>query len=201
MVRRQVFDEGCRVTGAVQVPRVPGAIRFEARPFSDADSLNLDLLNVTHKVHYFIFGPQGSEKSDVLTSSGSPRINLYKNIAQNVPPDTLTDTTFPITSFGQTSHHFLQVIPTLTPQGYFYQATHKHQPMRRNVKNSREHLERGVGRQFPSASFTYELSPIEVNIQPPKRRWYDLIVGLLGNIGGTVSMISLINYMGTSLFS
>ena len=41
----------CAIPDRTRAVDAPEVIRFEARPFSDADSLNLDVLNVTHKVH------------------------------------------------------------------------------------------------------------------------------------------------------
>jgi len=196
--KHAIFEEGCRVHGSLEVPRVPGAIRFEARPYSSVDSLNLDTLNVSHRVHHFTFGAVNSRTTDVIARDGRPRVALYEKFVDRATPDTLTNTVFSMPDFGMTSHHFLQIIPTRTPEGYLYQSTHRHRPMRRNVKNTKTHLDRGIGRQFPSASFTYELSPIEVHIQRPKRRWYDLITGLLGNVGGTVSMISVFNSVASS---
>lgn len=52
------FKESCRVTGSVEVARVPGILHFEARPFSgekDA-SLNPAFTNVSHKVYHLSFG-------------------------------------------------------------------------------------------------------------------------------------------------
>merc|ERR1719183_991264 len=52
----EVFSEGCRISGHIEVARVPGTLHFQALPQSKDKTLNLAFTNVSHYVHHFSFG-------------------------------------------------------------------------------------------------------------------------------------------------
>merc|ERR1719378_193431 len=51
----QIFQEGCRITGQLEVARVPGTVHFQAM-HTNEKTLNLAFTNVSHHVHHFSFG-------------------------------------------------------------------------------------------------------------------------------------------------
>ena len=50
-----VFSEGCRLSGSLEVARVPGVVHFQAM-HSNEKTFNLAHTNVSHMVHHFSFG-------------------------------------------------------------------------------------------------------------------------------------------------
>ena len=103
----QVFDQGCRLSGFVDVARVPGTLQFSAQPFSRQDFLNLPLLNISHVVHHLSFTPPDLDQG---TSTAMLRSLVPSEHAHAVNP--LDDKTFTTYRFHEEAHHFLQVVGT-----------------------------------------------------------------------------------------
>lgn len=164
-----LFSEGCRMTGNIEVARVPGTVHFQAQHTSDR-TLNLAFTNVSHTVHHFSFGER-----PYRTVSGLPR--EYK---KHVTP--LDGKTFTTDTFHKAPVHYIKVVHTRFPDSggvTSYQQTHQ---------TSVRTLQR---RTVPQAKFSYDLSPVEVVVTKGQRRWYDFLTQCLAIIGGAVSFMSL----------
>jgi thiol-disulfide isomerase/thioredoxin len=164
----EVFGEGCRLTGHVEVARVPGTVHFQAT-HTNEKTLNLAFTNVSHTVHHFSFGEAPRRSVFGLPSE-------YK---RHVNP--LDGKTFTVDKFHKAPSHFIKVVHTrFTESGIrSYQQTHQW-----SVRT----LQR---KTVPQAKFSYDLSPVEVVVSKGDRRWYDFLTQVFAIIGGAFSVMSM----------
>mmetsp|Transcript_56078 Transcript_56078/g.122628 ORF Transcript_56078/g.122628 Transcript_56078/m.122628 type:complete len:290 (+) Transcript_56078:3-872(+) len=169
-----VFAESCRISGLVEVARVPGTLHFQAVHNAER-TLNLAYTNVSHTVHSFVFGSN---------NAGPLHVNIanlwsatWSGFKQNLNP--LAGKTFSVSRFHQAPHHYLKVVHTKMGQNRMYQQTHHWSA--RNVAR----------RAVPQAKFSYDLSPVEVVISYSRRRWYDYVTSVFAIIGGAFTFMSM----------
>lgn len=162
-----LFQEGCRMSGHLEVARVPGTVHFQAMNSKDK-TLNLAFTNVSHTVHHFSFGE-------------APRRMIYALPGQykrHVNP--LDGRTFTVGKFHQAPNHFIKVVHTRFESGLrSYQQTHQW---------SVRMLQR---KTVPQAKFSYDLSPVEVLVTKGDRRWYDFVTQLFAITGGAFTVLSM----------
>lgn len=165
-----VFSEGCRMSGHIEVARVPGTVHFQA-VHTNAKTLNLAFTNVSHFVHHFSFGeaPRRSISS------------LPKEYRRHVNP--LDGKAFIATKFHHAPQHYIKVVHTRFESSSVrsYQQTHQW-----SVRT----LQR---KTVPQAKFSYDLSPVEVLITKGHRRWYDFVTSVLAIIGGAYSSMAIVH--------
>ncbi|CAE7705237.1 PDIL5-4 [Symbiodinium pilosum] len=163
-----VFSEGCRVSGSVNVARVPGTVHFQVGQSKERD-INPAFTNVSHTVHHFSFGeaPRGLKAS------------LPRQYRSHVNP--LDGQTFLVDKFHKAPSHFIKVVHTRFEDSDLrsYQQTHQW-----SVRT----LQRGT---TPQAKFSFDLSPVEVVIGKSDRRWYDYITQIFAITGGAFTVMSL----------
>lgn len=155
--------------------RVPGTLHIEAKHATD-QSINYAYVNTSHTVNSFSFGEESPEKYRHL---------LPTEYQEHVAP--LNGKTFVVDHFHMAPHHYIKVMSTSFPDygTSSYQMTH-HSNFRSIAKSAR-----------PQASFSYDLSPVEVIVTTKSRRWYDFITSILALIGGTFTFMSMISGMYT----
>jgi len=163
-----MFNEGCRLSGSLDVARVPGTVHIQTMHSSEK-TLNLALTNLSHTVHHFSFGmaPRRSIAS------------LPKEYKKHVNP--LDGRTFIVNKFHQAPHHYIKVVHTRFEASGLrsYQQTHQWsvRMMQRTIK--------------PQAKFSYDLAPVEVIVSKGERRWYDFVTQVLAIIGGAYTVMSI----------
>lgn len=162
-VYHSIFTEGCRMSGSVDVARVPGTIHFQDRVINPA------FTNVSHTVHHLTFGEAPRGLKSALPSE-------YRN---HVNP--LDGQTFIADKFHKALSHFIKVVHTRFEDSGLrsYQQTHQW---------SVQTLQRGT---TPQAKFSYDLAPVEVVISKGERRWYDYITQIFAITGGAFTIMSL----------
>eukprot|EP00927_Polykrikos_kofoidii_P054722 TRINITY_DN49105_c0_g1_i1.p1 TRINITY_DN49105_c0_g1~~TRINITY_DN49105_c0_g1_i1.p1 ORF type:complete len:503 (-),score=61.58 TRINITY_DN49105_c0_g1_i1:108-1616(-) len=168
-----IFAESCRLTGHLDVPRVPGTLHFEARSATD-HKLNYAFTNVSHRVNHLSFGINDEMSVAVPDEYGF----------QARPLD---DQAFVSTKFHQAAHHHIKVIHTRREYERgrsVYLMTHQW------------HLRTTPRHEPPKARLSYDLAPVEV-IVSHSRRWYDFATSTLGIVGGAFSSLSMV-YGGIS---
>lgn len=168
----QMFSEGCRMKGILDVARVPGTVHFQAMHTQDK-TLNLAFTNVSHHVHRFTFGEAPETTRTALPSE-------YK---KNVNP--IDGRTFVVPKFHNAPHHYVKVVNTRfeTSSIRSYQLTHQW-----NVRTIRR-------KEVPQAKFSYDLAPVEVVIRKAERRWYDFVTSIFAIVGGTFTVMSMTSGM------
>jgi len=165
----QIFAEGCRLTGHMEVARVPGTVHFQA-VHTNEKTLNLAFTNVSHHVHHFSFG---EAENDAF------RNRLPEEFRRHVAP--LDGKTFISPKFHMAPHHFIKVVHTRFDEmkTRSYQQTHQW---------SARMLRR---KTVPQARFSYDLSPVEVVVKKSDRRWYDFVTSIFAIIGGAFTVFSM----------
>lgn len=168
-----IFTEGCRISGHLEVARVPGTVHFQAVHPKDKN-LNLAFTNVSHTVHHFSFGEAPRRSIAALPADFKRHVNP------------LDGKVFVTDKFHQAPQHYIKVVHTRfeTNNIRSYQQTHQ---------SSVRTIARKV---VPQAKFSYDLAPVEVIISKGERRWYDFLTSVLAIIGGTYSSIALITGIG-----
>jgi len=164
----QIFGEGCRLSGHVEVARVPGTVHFQAVHTRDK-TLNLAFTNVSHTVHHFSFGEAPRQSANQLPAEYRRQVNP------------LDGRSFTVDKFHKAPTHFIKVVHTRfeTTGMRSYQQTHQ---------SSVRTLQRTTN---PQAKFSYDLSPVEVVVSKSDRRWYDFITQVFAIIGGAFSVMSV----------
>lgn len=163
-----IFSEGCRLSGFLEVARVPGTVHFQAVHPKDKN-LNLAFTNVSHTVHHFSFGEAPRRSITALPGEYKRHVNPFDG------------QTYVANKFHMAPQHFIKVVHTRFEWSNLrsYQQTHQWSVRTMNRKS------------VPQAKFSYDLSPVEVVVTKGERRWYDFLTSLLGIIGGTYSMIAV----------
>mmetsp|Transcript_20304 Transcript_20304/g.36885 ORF Transcript_20304/g.36885 Transcript_20304/m.36885 type:complete len:469 (+) Transcript_20304:63-1469(+) len=164
----EIFGEGCRIYGFVEVARVPGTVHFQAMQYSQDKTLNLAFTNVSHRVEHFSFG-----------SADKSVAKLPSEYRKSATP--LDGRTFAVDKFHMAPHHYIKVVHTRfeAKNARSYQQTHQWSV-------------RTVPRKtVPQAKFSYDLSPVEVVVRKAERRWYDFVTSVFAILGGTVTIMSM----------
>lgn len=176
----QIFMEGCRMSGHLEVARVPGTVHFQAM-HTNEKTLNLAFTNVSHYVHHFSFGEDKEGR------------RIPADYAKNVAP--LDGKNFIAPKFHSAPHHFIKVVHTRFEElkTRSYQQTHQW-----NVRTIQR-------KTVPQARFSYDLSPVEVVVKKSDRRWYDFVTSIFAIIGGAFTVMSMtsgaLNFASTQLKS
>ncbi|CAE8710072.1 unnamed protein product [Polarella glacialis] len=171
-----IFKEGCRLRGHLDVPRVPGTLHFEARSASDYQ-LNYAYTNVSHTVNHLSFGRPGGHPSDTeLLLSLLPA----GYAAQQAQP--LEGRSFVSEHFHLAAHHYVKVVHTRLESDesvrlYLYM----HQW---NWRTYPRH-------EPPKTKISYDVSPLEV-VASHSRRWYDFATSTLAIVGGAFSSVQIL---------
>jgi len=171
----QIFAEGCRMTGHLEVARVPGTVHFQAM-HTNEKTLNLAFTNVSHHVHHFSFG----ESKDGVFGSRIPT-----EFRQHVTP--LDGKTFTAPKFHMAPHHFIKVVHTRFEELKTRSYQQTHQWSVRTIQR----------KTVPQARFSYDLSPVEVVVKKSDRRWYDFVTSIFAIIGGAFTVMSMTSGMLT----
>jgi thiol-disulfide isomerase/thioredoxin len=164
----EMFTEGCRISGSIEVARVPGTVHFQAM-HTEEKTLNLAFTNVSHHVHKFNFGDNAEKTAHALPSEYRRHVNP------------LDGKTFTVPKFHMAPHHFVKVVHTRFEASALrsYQLTHQW-----NV--------RAIQRKtIPQAKFSYDLSPVEVVVRKGDRRWYDFVTSIFAIVGGSFTFMSM----------
>jgi thiol-disulfide isomerase/thioredoxin len=173
----EVFKEGCRLQGTVEVARVPGTLHISAR-HTESASLNFAFTNVSHKIHHLSFGHEGIE-SAYATLQRRLAERAVPSVVQNAAP--LDGKTFAVTEFHQAPHHYLKVVSTrIEASGNIriYQLTHQ-----QRVANI-------ARRAVPQAKISFDLAPVEVVYSGSQRRWYDFLTSVFAIVGGAFTTMA-----------
>lgn len=178
---------GCQISGFLLVDRVPGNFHIQARsPHHDIDA---KLTNVSHEVHHLSFGDPGTkrliERYNFVTPKGFEDSlnpldgNVYVNHNQH-----------------EAFHHYLKVVTTDFEDPFLKKSRSRYfkkDGVRAYQVLSSSQLSFYRSDIVPEAKFSYDPSPIAVyHRRSFKKRWYDYITSLMAIIGGTFTVIGMI---------
>lgn len=180
--RRDWNDEehpGCQISGHLMVDRVPGNFHIQAR--SNHHDLVPHMTNVSHVIHHL--------------SIGEPMVYRLIDTKKVVVPDDVSNKLSPMNTnvyvtngLHEAYHHYLKVITTnvdglSTVHGRKLKAY-------QIIQNSQLSMYRND--VVPEAKFIYDLSPISVHYKKKGRHWYDYCTSLMAIIGGTFTVVGML---------
>ncbi|KAG7400643.1 hypothetical protein PHYBOEH_004910 [Phytophthora boehmeriae] len=168
--------EGCEISGSISVNRVPGMLVFTAR--SDEVSFNAQTVDVSHRVNHFSFGQV--RRNENLFTGGSGLLAAPSN---RFPLDKKLYT---IESENVSVEHFMNVVgfdnQVSTRKTHFQQRTYEFSATTTQYTD-----------KAPSALFTFDISPLVVQITTDSIPFYHFITHLCAVIGGVFTVLGLVD--------
>mmetsp|Transcript_18103 Transcript_18103/g.23814 ORF Transcript_18103/g.23814 Transcript_18103/m.23814 type:complete len:461 (-) Transcript_18103:301-1683(-) len=167
---------GCMLSGFLTVNRVPGNFHIEAH--SKYHDLDPTMTNLSHVVNHLSFGePLRGRQLSVLKS-------VPEDMKQMSPLD---GNSYINDDFHQSYHHFLKVVNTN------YEVTKR--PVKGYQLLATSQIMHYDVNEIPEARFSYTISPMGVVIKKGSRKWYDFITSICAIIGGTFTVIGVLDAM------
>lgn len=178
---------GCQIAGTLYLNKVPGNFYIQAQ--SPTHVLEPALTNVSHEIHYLYFvsqPPPGVKPPTPLHDLENKQRAQDGTIMVPPPKDSTVQTlSHPMNGnvyithdFHQAHHHYIKLVSTNL---YSYQV----------IQNSQ--LAQYRPDQVPEAKFIIDLSPIAVTYHASKRHWYDYVTSLMAIVGGTFTVVGIID--------
>lgn len=170
---------GCMIVGFLMVNRVPGNFHIEARSINH--NLNAAATNLSHVVNHMSFGNE-------LSTDQVDRIENANVDLGSLKFSPLDNDVYTTEEQHQAFHHYIKVISTHYKLGtgwrnkmMAYQMLTTNQVMYYDEED------------VPEAKFHYDISPMAVEIKKVHRHWYDFITSVLSIVGGTITVLGLID--------
>ncbi len=176
---------GCQISGFLWADRVPGNFHIQARsPHHDIDA---KLTNVSHEVHHLSFGEPGTKGTIQRKHLPTP-----KGFERSLNP--LDGNVYVTYNQHEAFHHYLKVVTTEFDDPYLKKSRQKlKKPIRAYQILSSSQLSLYRDDIVPEAKFAYDPSPIAVyHRRTYDKHWYDYITSLMAIIGGTFTVIGMI---------
>jgi len=170
---------GCQLSGSLLLDRTPGNFYIQAQ--SPNHDLNPSLTNVSHMVEYLSFTkPNRNEFMQKEFSRGSfllgdSRVRSYFS-RQIFQP--MNKNVYVTEGLHEAYHHYMKLVSTNLN---FYQV----------LSNSQ--LTYYTESAVPEAKFMLDISPIKVTYTRGTRAWYDYITSLMAILGGTFTVVGMLN--------
>ena len=164
--------EGCNLKGTLHVKRVPGNVHIQFT-HENLDYKN-SLINATHIVNSLTFG-------DVLPTYLASYLDTID--AEGPGFNTLGTREFVSEHADRTYEHFIQIVPTIYKTKKTGEVT-----VYRYTVSSAEHEDT---ERYPSAKFTFQLSPMAVVISEETVPLYHFLTEVCAIIGGLFTVFSM----------
>ena len=184
---------GCQISGFLFVDRVPGNFHIQAR--SPSHDIAAHMTNVSHEIHHMSFGEPYINRHIL---SGDRKFPVPKNFKDTLSP--LDGNVYINYNEHEAFHHYLKVVTTQFSDPYVTKKStgrgrlsrSKDDPMAYQILSSSQ-LSFYQNDIVPEAKFSYDPSPIAVYHRTnAERHWYDYITSLMAIIGGTFTVLGMI---------
>eukprot|EP00978_Attheya_sp_CCMP212_P002671 scaffold5469_cov54-Attheya_sp.AAC.3 len=173
---------GCTISGSLNLNRVPGNFHIQAR--SKSHNLVAHMTNVSHEIHRLAFGETETiAKLDMHRNKRLPE-QFHRTIN---PMDGNVYVTYEV---HQAHHHYLKVVTTHFDRKILGRAWKQNWPGYQVLGNSQLSYYRND--TVPEAKFTIDLSPISASYRVKSRPWYDYLTSLMAIIGGTFTVVGML---------
>ncbi|KAL9190866.1 hypothetical protein ACHAXT_000572 [Thalassiosira profunda] len=193
-IRHSWADEdhpGCQLSGFLLVDRAPGNFHIQAQ--SRGHDLAAHMTNVSHIINHLSFGKPMSKYfiKEGLKNTPTGFLESTKPFDGNV---------YVTHNVHEAHHHYLKVITTEfdadklakkkrdAKKGFYKPA----EPNRAYQILQSSQLSLYRSDIVPEAKFTYDLSPIAVSYSKTYRAWYDYFTSLMAIIGGTFTVVGML---------
>lgn len=174
---------GCNLSGFLWVDRAPGSFHIQAR--STTHDIAAHMTNVSHEVHHLSFGNPGLKyqidrglvayPDDFFSTTKPMDGNVYVNKNEH-----------------EAFHHYLKIVTTEFDDPF---TSTKKVGMIGYQVQSNSQLSFYRSDIVPEAKFSYDPSPISVYYRKKfKKRWYDYITSLMAIIGGTFTLVGMLEH-------
>lgn len=174
-----VDDEhpGCQLAGHLLLDRAPGNFHVQAR--SPHHDLVPHMTNVSHQVHHLSVGEPFAERLMEENSIIPPQVrNKLKPMNGNA---------YVTFELHEAFHHYIKIVTT-NVEGL--KRGNREFKAYQILQNSQLSYYRND--VVPEAKFMYDLSPIAVSYEWESRNWYDYLTSVMAIIGGTFTVVGLI---------
>lgn len=168
---------GCQIAGSLMLDRVPGNFHIMAR--SDHHDLVPHMTNASHIVHELSFGESARQRSAFNREKGK----LPKEVQAKFAP--MNDNVYVTEGLHEAYHHHLKVITTDLRKVAKMSNNKAYQIIQ---SSQLSYYQDDV---VPEAKFIYDLSPIAVSYSTKGRHWYDYVTSLMAIIGGTFTVVGM----------
>lgn len=176
-------DVGCTVVGHLFVHKVPGRIQFSLK--SDQHTFNREFVNFTHQVHHLSFNdiPETEEEMEKIMLDHDIQDKVSKWLSRVFQSHT-----------KHSSHeHYLKVVEyEYKSRGFGWAGAS------RVYEHSISSHTYATDAHLPSVKFHYDLSPMQVTVEYKSRPWYHFVTMVCALVGGTYSIMSVINDMASN---
>lgn len=173
---------GCQMAGFLLVNRVPGNFHIEAR--SKHHNLNPKMANLSHVIHHLSFGP-------VLPPKLARKLEVIPkeifSIKSTIP---MNDNVYVNSQLHQVSHHFIKVVSTQLEVSSRYKG--KDAILAYQMVESSQTM-KYEDDEIPEARFTYDISPMAVQVSRKGKQWYEFVTSMCALIGGTFTVVGLLS--------
>ena len=205
-----VEHPGCMMSGFVLVNRVPGNFHLEAR--SKHHNLNAAMTNLSHVVNHLSFGTP-------LDKNTKKKIQKFGDTFGETAP--IDGNAYINRQFHTSYHHYTKVVSThyevtsllsrrmrrvlgfCSARGSIAQLflalhartllTHHFSGLLQYQMLTQSQIMHYEELDVPEAKFSYDLSPMAVIVSSKGRRWYDFVTSLMAIIGGTFTVVGMID--------
>ena len=179
---------GCMLQGHLLVNRVPGNFHIEARSVNH--KMNPKMSNLSHTVHHLSFGPVLSKRAGRYLSG------IKREIFDMDSTHPMDGAVYISRQSHEAFHHYINIVSTSLEVGRYrgsneilaYQMVQSSQIMHYQEE------------EIPEARFSYDLSPMAVDIEIRGKPWYQFITSMCALIGGVFTVSGLLaSFLGLLL--
>lgn len=169
---------GCNIAGHLLLDRVPGNFHIQAR--SPHHDLVPHMTNVSHVVHHLSIGEPVAERL-----IEQEKVILPEDVKRKLKP--MNGNAYVTKELHEAYHHYLKVITTNVDGLKFGKRDLRAYQILQSSQLSfyRNDI-------IPEAKFVFDLSPVAVSYRTTSRRWYDYFTSILAIIGGTFTVVGLL---------
>jgi thiol-disulfide isomerase/thioredoxin len=174
---------GCQVSGLIMANPVPGTFQIEARSLHH--NFNPAMTNLSHIINSLAIGEEPRRVDANRISRILP--------AQHTQLRVLDSNVYVVDAYHKAPHHYIKVVPT------DYRMRDR-APIRDYQMVALSQMMHYEVDQVPEAKFTYEFSPLVVSVAQEETHWIDFMTHLCAIVGGTFSVLGLLDSLFYKLF-
>eukprot|EP00483_Globobulimina_turgida_P001315 UN01317 len=135
------------------------------------------MTNVSHRVNHLWFLDDREALKNYVRNTAR---HFTKDILRNVQP--MKQTEFTSYKAHMAPQHYLNVIPTIFDESVIvYQST------------VQSHIADVKVSEIPQARFSYQFSPMTIKVSTKGRPFYDFLTSVFAIVGGTYTLVSLVD--------
>lgn len=166
---------GCQLSGTLHLNRAPGHFYVEA--LSTRHDIDPRVANLSHVVHHLTF-------ESIDQAKAKRRASRWYSPTFDKTNSPLDETSYILEEPHQSWHHYLKLVST---NQEYYHVTPSHQ------------LALYRDDHVTEAKFILDISPIAMTHRYQRRPWYDYVTSVLAIVGGTFTVVGIVEWWIESL--